>query len=138
MSIVREAKSGCFKRFFPVFEGDGAARAVNAPLRGAQSDPGRRLVAPSLHRIASMVWKLPGEPARDWEISQERNERIMTDTSTDPEAATPVAAAEQPKTAEKGRNDLLLKAGIGAAIGSAAIAAALLYVNRPGKKDDRN
>ena len=59
----------------------------------------------------------------------------MTDTPSAPPAST----AEQPDAAEKGKNDLLLKAGIGAAaIGSAAIVAALLYVNRPGNKDGRS
>lgn len=64
----------------------------------------------------------------------------MTDTPSATEAAPATPAAEQPKSAPagKGKNDLLLKAGIGAAIGSAAIVAALLYANRPGKKDDRS
>lgn len=65
-------------------------------------------------------------------------EKFMTETPSGTGASAPTPAAEQPKAADKGKNDLLLKAGIGAAIGSAAIVAALLYANRPGKKDERS
>jgi hypothetical protein len=60
--------------------------------------------------------------------------RMSETPSKDPSpAGTEADAASTPPATDNGRR--WVKLGVGAAIGSAAIAAALLYANRPSRND---